>query len=161
MRAEFCLFFFLLIGDRLHHLEHTALVPFARETLFGIVADVESYPRFLPGCSAADVEPLSDTTLRASLRVSQGPFSHWFSTLNTLEPHERITLELIEGPFQALNGEWRFSSRGEAATEVALELHFAFKSRWVDRMLAPAFSRIAKSMVTSFSGRARSLTDPA
>lgn len=57
-----------------------------------------------------------------------------------------------------MDGEWRFASRGEGATLVTLELEFAFKTRLFDRMLAPAFSRIAKLMVSSFSARARSLS---
>ena len=34
----------------------SALVPYAPEEMFSLVADIESYPGFLPWCSGASVE---------------------------------------------------------------------------------------------------------
>lgn len=141
----------------MHRIERAAVVPYTPERMYHMVADVESYPQFIPGCSRARVSPVDEHNIDASLEVSKGPFRHWFTTRNTLRPTESISLALIDGPFRALSGEWTFRERDEGGTEIALRLEFDFSSRLMGRALAPAFAEIAKRMVGAFGDRARAL----
>lgn len=143
----------------MHRIEKSVVVPYKAARMYELVADVESYPAFLPGCTAARTKLLSEHEIEASLQVSKGPFQHWFTTRNTLYPPERIELALVDGPFKHLAGEWSFRERAEGGTLVSLELEFNFSNRLTGSLLAPAFGGIARRMVTTFADRARELDD--
>lgn len=123
----------------MHRIEKAAVVPYGAMSMFELVADVESYPGFLPGCTGSRVTRVADDALDASLQISVGPFRHWFTTRNTLFAPERISLALLDGPFRALEGEWRFTPGPDGGTRVSLALEFDFAARVVGRALAPAF----------------------
>lgn len=139
----------------MHRIERTAVVPHDASSLYYLVADVESYPSFVPGCTAARAVQVGEGVVDASLQIAKGPFRHWFTTRNTLYPCERITLSLVDGPFRVLRGEWSFTATGEG-TRIALTLEFDFTNRVLARLLAPAFADVTDRMVAAFTGRARS-----
>jgi len=143
-------------GRRVHRIEKAALVPHDAASVFRLVADVGSYPSFLPGCTAARVVRVDENVVEASLRVAKGPFHHWFTTRNTLHPNERIELALVEGPFRTLRGEWRFATV-EGGTRISLELEFELSNRVLGKVLAPAFAEVTSRMVDAFATRAREL----
>ena len=89
--------------------------------MYGLVNDVTAYPRRFAWCEAAQVLEASDTHMlaRLELRVAGMPVA--FTTRNTLEAPTRIGLHLVDGPFSALEGQWRFhrgieSSAGAGAS---------------------------------------------
>ena len=135
-------------------IERSALVPFSTAEMFALVADVGSYSRFLPWCRRATVHEQDESQMRASLEVAKGPFNKSFTTRNSLVPHEAIKIELVEGPFRRLNGEWRFEALGDAGCKVSLRLRFEFTSRLMTATLGPVFNEIAGTMVGAFSRRA-------
>ena len=93
--------------------ERSALVPYSAADMFALVADVDSYALFLPWCRRSTVHSQDAAKMQASLEVSKGPMRKSFTTLTHLTPHESIRMELVEGPFRRLNGEWRFDQLGE------------------------------------------------
>jgi ribosome-associated toxin RatA of RatAB toxin-antitoxin module len=139
---------------RVHRIEQAAVVPYEACALYGLVADVESYPDFVPGCTGARVVRLDDHAIDASLQVAKGPFKHWFTTRNTLHPCERIDLSLVDGPFRALEGGWHFAPAAGGGSRIRLELEFEFSGPVLGRLLAPAFGDIARRMVDAFVARA-------
>ena len=55
-------------------------------------------------------------------------------------PFESIKMQLLDGPFDELFGEWRFESLGDSAAKVYLDLEFSFKSRIADITMSPLFN---------------------
>ena len=141
----------------MHRVEKSLIVPYPAEQMFELVADVGSYPQFVPGCKSAAVEAVSERTVEATLRVSAGPFRQRFTTRNTLTPPERIDMALVEGPFRALTGTWFFGVGEEGGTLIRLRLEFAFRSALLARTMAPAFGQMARRMVEAFAARAREI----
>jgi len=79
-----------------------------------------------------------------------------FTTRNSLTPHSRIALQLVEGPFRSLSGEWRFSELSPGASKVELDLDFEFASGALAFAIKPVFQKIAETMLDAFVARANS-----
>nr|AIA17590.1 Polyketide cyclase / dehydrase and lipid transport [uncultured bacterium] len=125
--------------------------------MFDLVADVESYPAFLPGCTDSCVHSRSVNEVVASIAVAKGPLKTEFRTRNTLVDGRRIVMELEKGPFSELNGSWEFTPLGEEGCRVGLAIRFSFDSRAADVLLGPAFEAICNGLVDAFVIRAREI----
>src|ERR1700758_2002661 len=84
------------------------IVPYTPEQLFDLVADVGSYPRFLPWCVAARIRSRTGTLLIADLTIGFGPFRESFTSRVTLDRPRRVTVKYENGPFRYLNNQWEF-----------------------------------------------------
>ena len=137
----------------------SALLPYPAPALFDIVNDVARYPEFLPWCNGAEVVALDDAELTATLSVRGSGLEESFTTRNRLVPHERIDLELVDGPFEIFAGSWGFKSLGDTGCRVELELKFQFGGarRVFSAAFARVFTKAADQLVDAFCSRARAL----
>lgn len=125
--------------------------------MFDLVADVESYPQFLPWCRGACVVACADGDVEATLEIAKGPLRKSFTTRNRLFPGQRIDLRLVEGPFRHLEGHWVFEDLGGGGAKVSLQLDFDVGGSLLRRTLGPVFGEIANTLVDAFCRRARSV----
>lgn len=125
--------------------------------MFDLVCDIDSYPEFLPWCSSAQVSERSDTHQLASVTINQVINQSQFSTRNTLETDQSITMDLVDGPFKYLSGTWRFQPLGDSACKVLLDIDFEFSSPVVAKMISPAFNKVCDKLVDAFIKRADAL----
>ena len=123
--------------------------------MFELVNNIDDYSQFLNWCDSSSILNQSDDQITASVEINKGGIKQAFSTLNTLTPYESISMELIDGPFDELTGEWRFEPLGENAAKIHLDLQFKFKSMLIDMALSPVFKNIANSQLDSFVARAK------
>ena len=144
----------------MERIERSAVVPASREATFALVADVASYPEFVPLCRAAEVRPLGEGMVEASLRMVRGPIRFWLTTRNREVAPSRIELHLVKGPFGRLNGRWSFEDAVGGGTRVSLNLEFEGASRLLGRLAAPFLDELADSMVMAFTRRAERLIRP-
>lgn len=138
-------------------IDRNAMVPYSAEQMYALVDDVESYPEFLPWCEAATLQSRTDAELVAGLKVGFGALNTTFTTRNTLQPPEQMTLELEDGPFSSLTGCWRFDALGADGCEVTLHIEFAFSSGVKDMMFGGVFETICTELIDAFVQRAHSL----
>ena len=68
-------------------IERSALLPYAAEQVFDLVADIERYPEFLPGCVDASILERQENTVTARLTLSRAGISQSFTTCNTAADH--------------------------------------------------------------------------
>jgi ribosome-associated toxin RatA of RatAB toxin-antitoxin module len=132
----------------------TVIVPFTPEQMFRLVDDVEHYSEFLPWCTGSAVLARDDAVTRASLQVGFRGVKQHFSTENHKTPPQEITLKLIEGPFRALDGRWRFNDLNGKGCKIEFSLAWVFSSRILGALVGPVFSHIADTMVEAFVKRA-------
>ncbi|MFB1011787.1 MAG: type II toxin-antitoxin system RatA family toxin [Thiopseudomonas sp.] len=138
-------------------ISRSALLPYPARALYDMVNDVESYPQFLPWCSATRLIESSETGLRAELTVAKAGLTQRFSTRNQMIPGERIELQLEEGPFKKLHGVWTFQALTDEATKISLEMEFDYSGAIIRATLGPLFTHAANTMVDAFCQRARQL----
>ena len=113
--------------------------------MYELVNNINDYPQFLNWCEGASILNQSDHQITASVQINKGGLKQTFSTLNTLKPFRLIEMQLLEGPFEQLSGEWRFEPLGDDAAKVFLDLKFKFKSKLLDMSLSPIFTKISNN----------------
>ena len=70
-------------------------------------------------------------------------------------PAARVTMSLVDGPFDHLEGRWDFTPIGEAGTRADLQVALLDPRRDRRPWLGPAFEGICNHLVDSFARRAR------
>jgi ribosome-associated toxin RatA of RatAB toxin-antitoxin module len=141
----------------MRHVERSAIVPYGAQAMFDLVADVASYPEFLPGCTGTRVHHAEGPYVVASIALARGPLRTEFRTRNVVDPGSGIDMTLDDGPFRELAGRWRFTPLGPAGSRVDLRVTFAFASRAMDLVLGPAFESLCNELVDAFVARARAV----
>ena len=68
-----------------------------------------------------------------------------------------MQIQLKEGPFKALEGEWQFVALGDAGCKVALRLDYAFENSVLETAVGPVFGLIANTLIERFVARADAL----
>lgn len=135
--------------------QRSAIVPFTVEAMFDLVADVPSYPEFLPGCTGARIESAQGEEVVATLILERAALKTEFTTRNRHERPQRISMRLERGPFSQLDGVWEFVPLGTSGARVSLQLSFAFDNRAADFLLGPLFESLCAQLVDAFVSRAR------
>lgn len=139
----------------------TAMVNHSAEEMFDLVNDIEQYPQFLPGCTAARIIDRSDNELVGELQLSRAGVSQKLVTRNRLDRPNSIQMDLVEGNFSAFDARWEFTPLGDNACKVSLTMEFKFKSSLLGFAAEKLFSAVANSQVDAIVKRARQVYGPA
>ena len=131
-------------------IQRSALVAHSAARMYALVNDVEAYPRRFSWCDGAQVIESGEAHMVARLDLGLGALRTWFTTRNTLSPPHGIGLELVDGPFRRLTGQWQFHALDESACKVTLTLSFEPKVRLLAPALAIGFQGLADRMVEDF-----------
>lgn len=134
----------------MRRIARSAIVDSSAEAFYALVADIKSYPEFLPWCAAASVHEKGLATLSLDVKGIR----HSLTTENRYEAGRSITMRLVEGPFRHFAAEWRFSPLGAEAVKAEFTLEYEFSNPVVARLLEPVFERMADSTVDAFVRRA-------
>lgn len=135
-------------------IRRSALVLHGPMEMFRLVQDVPAYPEFLGWCVGATVHEQTAEHQVATLVVRVSGLTHSFTTRNRFVPGERLTLSLVDGPFQRLSGEWLFEQLGATGSKVTLMLQFDFSSKLLSSAFQRGFTHIADRLVSDFARRA-------
>ncbi len=125
--------------------------------MFELVNNINDYPNFLNWCDSSSILNETGNQITASVQINKNGFKQTFTTINTSTPYETIKMQLLDGPFDDLRGEWRFEPLGDNAAKVYLDLEFSFKSRIADMTISPLFKNIANSQLDAFIERAKNI----
>lgn len=141
----------------MRQMTRSALVARPPSLLYQLVEDVERYPQFVPGCTAAQVLERSESDMVARLTVRRGPLRTEFTTRNRLEPGRSVHMLLVEGPFRVLEGHWQFTPVASNGCRIEFSLRFQFSNALKSALFEPLFEETAASLVSAFVARAQSL----
>ncbi len=136
-------------------ISRSELVPYTAVEIYDLVNDIERYPAFIPWCTSGEIISTSEDTTRARLTFAKGGMEKSFVTANRHQRGKMIDIRLVEGPFQRLEGYWRFHDVGESASKVTLDMEFEFSNRLVAYAFGKVFTQVANTLVDSFARRAR------
>jgi ribosome-associated toxin RatA of RatAB toxin-antitoxin module len=137
--------------------EKSILIEYPAQRMFDLVEDVESYPSFLPWCSATRVDFRDDRRTVATLFVNFHGIRAHVTTENTKERPSWMSLKLVDGPFRHLEGEWCFKLLSEDACKVEFHISYEFSNRFFEIVLGRVFNQIANTFVEAFVKRARQI----
>jgi coenzyme Q-binding protein COQ10 len=142
--------------------QETKTVPYSAAQMYALVADVASYPQFLPWTAAARIRARhggpEGEVLEADLVISFKVFRERFGSRVTLWPSEhRIETEYLDGPFRHMQSHWRFSDLPEGGCEVEFFVDFEFRSAILQALIGIVFNDAMQRIVRAFERRAQAL----
>jgi len=138
------------------------ILPYSADQMFALVADVASYPDFLPWCAAARIRKRTQIDagelLEADLVISFKLFRERFGSRVTLMPDQhRVDVEYMDGPFRYLNNHWQFTPKPDGGCEVDFFVDFEFKSVMLQAVIGVVFGEAMLRIVRAFDARAHDL----
>ncbi len=140
----------------------TKRLPYTADQMYGLVADIESYPKFLPWNSAARIrsrKAIDDggEVLEADLVISFKVFRERFGSRVTLWPKaQKIDTEYLEGPFKYMRSSWAFRDV-PSGCEVEFMVDFEFKNAILQGIIGVVFNEAMLRVVRAFERRAADL----
>ncbi len=137
--------------------EKSVLVAYSAQQMFELVDQIENYAQFLPWCGSTSVQSRDESIVVATIHIDYFHLKQSFTTENTRQAPYLIQMRLREGPFQQLDGLWRFTALHQEASKVDLRLHYEFSSKLIENLVNPVFSLIAGTLVEAFVERAEKL----
>jgi len=97
----------------------------------------------------------------ASLDMAIAGLHKRVTTRNVLEPHRRVELRQIEGPFSRFHAVWTFDEvtapNAPSQTRVGFQLSYALAGRLLGLAIGPVLSVVADGLVDAFCRRADAL----
>ncbi len=139
----------------MREVRRSALLPFTAAQMYALVTDVERYPEFLPWCTSATILADEGDHVTVRLGLARGIAHASFTTRNHLVPDRSVTMNLVDGPFDDLEGRWEFTPVREKGTRADLHVRFATHGLIGVLALGPAFEGICNHLVDAFARRAR------
>lgn len=133
-------------------------VPFTTRQMFDLVADVESYPEFLPLCESLTVvrrdQRENTTVLVATMGIGYKAIRERFTTRVTLQPdQETILVEYLDGPFRRLENRWRFLA-APGGSDVDFFIDYEFRSMALGLLMGALFDTAFRKFAEAFETRA-------
>jgi coenzyme Q-binding protein COQ10 len=137
----------------------SAKLPFSRQQVFDLAADIEKYPQFLHGWMAARITQRDGNVWHVDQTMGVGPLQLKFTSKAVLDRPRRIDVTSTEGPFRRYSFSWQISELSTGGCHIGIAAEFEFRSP----LLQVAANKLAPVMITdtltSFERRAHALYD--
>ncbi|MBW6417466.1 type II toxin-antitoxin system RatA family toxin [Celeribacter sp. PS-C1] len=142
--------------------QETKHMPFSADQMYALVADVESYPKFLPWNAAARIRSRTDMgdheLMLADLVISFKVFREKFgSRVKLFAEERRIDTEYLDGPFRYMKSWWQFTPAEDGGCDVEFFVDFEFKNAILQGVIGMVFNDAMQRIVRAFERRAAEL----
>ncbi|MAC82364.1 MAG: ubiquinone-binding protein [Rhodobacteraceae bacterium] len=139
----------------------TRTLPYTAQQMYDLVADVGSYPEFLPWCAAARIRSRTPEAegevMEADLVISFKVFREKFGSRVTLWPADmKIDTEYLDGPFKYMKSNWAFADT-EGGCDVHFFVDFEFRNAVLQKLIGVVFNEAMLRIVRAFERRAADL----
>ena len=120
------------------HAEKKTL-PYSREELFTLVADVERYPEFLPWCISSRIIRREQGLFYADLVIGYGLMREKFTSRVILHHPEAIRVEYLKGPLKRLSNSWNFIEEADGHCTIDFYVDFEFRNLVFQKLMGVFF----------------------
>jgi coenzyme Q-binding protein COQ10 len=140
----------------------TRELPYTAQQMYDLVADVASYPEFLPWTAAARIKTREDKgdheVMDADLVISFKVFRERFTSRVVLWPEsKKIDTEYLDGPFKFMKSNWHFEDAAQGTCKVHFFVDFEFKNVVLQKIIGVVFNEAMQRVVRAFEKRAAAL----
>jgi len=141
------------------HFTTTRQIRHGATDMFDLVADVESYPKFVPLCESLKVRSRRTEgdreILIATMTVAYKLIRESFTTKVTLGREDlMILVEYLDGPFSHLENVWRFEPHGRGNSLIHFSIDYEFRSTALRILMGAVFDRAFHKFAEAFAKRA-------
>ncbi|KJV57477.1 polyketide cyclase / dehydrase and lipid transport family protein [Orientia chuto str. Dubai] len=134
-------------------------LPYSSKNLYQLVLDIESYPQFIPYCSAVEIIKKNSKFIIADLTIKFKLFSDRYRSLVMLQSNNKnysiIVKSIGEGPILHLSNIWKFQFQEQQNTLVTLDLKLTLKSIILEKFIKLVADDIAYKTMIAFENRAK------
>lgn len=124
--------------------------------VFDLIADIESYPRFLPGWRSARILHRDEDRLLVHQEVGVGGLRLSFISTALIERPHRLDIGSTDPPFRSFRLLWQLAKEG-GGTLVQADMSLAFRKPWLDlfvpRLTRSLLPRVIDAFVREASAR--------
>lgn len=127
--------------------------------MFALVADVETYPLFVPLCTGLKIRRRAagaegTEILVADMEVGYRAIRERFTSRVTLDKaKQRILVEYVDGPFSRLENRWTFKE-SEGGCDVEFFISYEFRSKALGLLMGAMFDQAFRKFAAAFEARA-------
>lgn len=138
----------------------TRRVKHSAQNMFDLVADVKSYPRFVPLCRALSIRrrdtlPDGREVLIAEMTVAYKFIKESFTSRVILDAENNtIEVSYLDGPFKEMHNVWTFAPLGEHECDVKFFIRYEFASRSLAAVMGAVFDSAFRRFASAFEERA-------
>lgn len=133
------------------------MLPYRREDLFDLAADVERYPEFLPGWLSAEVRRREASVYVTDQVVGFGPIQQRFTSTTVLRRPEAIAVTSIDPAFETFELNWTFEPRAGDRSKVELSGELELRTPILRHLFGRAVVRQVDAILSAFEGQARKI----
>ncbi len=138
-------------------IRETRQLPFSAEQMFDLVADVESYPQFLPWVVATRVRRQGETAMTADMLVGFKSLREKFTSEVELDRPGLVRVHYLDGPLRDLDNRWTFTPLESGGCEIFFSVDFSFRNKMFESLAGQYIDRAFRKMVLAFEQRAEEL----
>lgn len=138
------------------------ILPYSPEQMFDLVADIESYPEFIPWCNQVRVLSRIDkpegTEIQTEMIVSFKAVKERFLS-NALLANNKSSIKIRyqDRSFRLFRSEWKFYPQRDGSTLIQFDISFEFKRKILEMLAGSFFWAASQRIVAAFEKRAHKL----
>nr|VFJ92243.1 MAG: coenzyme Q-binding protein COQ10 [Candidatus Kentron sp. LFY]VFJ94098.1 MAG: coenzyme Q-binding protein COQ10 [Candidatus Kentron sp. LFY] len=133
------------------------ILPYSPEYVFGLVADVENYPKFLPFWRHAKIYARDGNTYYTDQEIWMGVIQERFRTKTVLNRFTSIDVTSSEGLFRDLVIRWDFEPVPNEGCRIIFTQSWELRSFLKQQLLGLLLVENSRSTINAFEKRARDL----
>jgi coenzyme Q-binding protein COQ10 len=141
------------LGMTMHHIERLFVYPIT--DLFALIADIESYPLYMPGWRAVRISERSLQRLEVEQLVSLFGLSIDFRSVAEFDPPHQLRISATQFPFRMFRLCWQLRSLCPTSTLVQADFDLSFRTAALDRLADKMAPRMLERTVSAFAEHAR------
>jgi coenzyme Q-binding protein COQ10 len=143
----------------MHVFETKHAIAYPADDMFTLVADVESYPKFLPFCEELKLKRrerrCGKEVLIATMKVGYKLVRESLTTEVIIDAEAyAIVVRYLNGPFAFLESRWSFRPLTPKSCEVDFYIAYSFRSRLLERLIGVLFDKAVRKYTDAFETRA-------
>ncbi len=135
-------------------------LPYSREQIFDIAADVERYPQFLRWWVSAQIVRREAQVLHVEQVLGTGPAQLKFASTALLQRPERLDVSSTDPMFRRFNLCFLVAARGPQQCGLQITAELELRSRLQQLVVGATLSASVDEILSSFEARAHALYAP-
>nr|VFJ94676.1 MAG: coenzyme Q-binding protein COQ10 [Candidatus Kentron sp. H]VFJ94952.1 MAG: coenzyme Q-binding protein COQ10 [Candidatus Kentron sp. H]VFK01828.1 MAG: coenzyme Q-binding protein COQ10 [Candidatus Kentron sp. H] len=133
------------------------VLPYSRECVFDLVADVESYPDFLPFWRQAKINARHGNVYYTDQEIWMGVVRERFRTKTILNRPTTIDVLSYGGIFEGLSIHWDFATTPEGGCQIEFTQSLRLRSFFKQQVLGFLLAENSHAVINAFEKRAHEL----
>ena len=122
--------------------------------VFDLIADIESYPRFVPGWREAHTIERLDGRELVSQSVSLAGIRVEFTSTALIDRPHRLEIRSDTPPFRLFRLLWTLAPHGDAETIVRAQMNLAFQTSVLDKLADRLMPKVLERTIEAFTRQA-------